>query len=164
MDDEKLVITDVFPWMKDITEEYPIHFSETLSVTGQAYKYDRRFYGEYDGCAVSVLFGEEREGWYNCKGVVRYGGRSKSFSFEQKRACELYSLFIRAILVSIRETKKLEYLPEPEYAWVGKGIVERLKDYELRKQVQRGDGSRAECDTTRVESTTSTNGASNSLQ
>ena len=64
MDYEKLIVTDMLPWMKDITEEYPIHFSELLSVTGHTYKYDKRYYGEYDNCAVSVLFGKEREGTF----------------------------------------------------------------------------------------------------
>ena len=118
--------------LKDITEETPIHFMENLSVTGLAYKYDRRFFGQYDGCTINCIIGKERDStgvaYYNCKGAVRYGDRSESFSYEEEREDMIPSLITKTIHIITHKLKSLKYLPEPECIKVGRDIMARLKE------------------------------------
>lgn len=118
--------------LKDVTKEIPIHFTDYISVTGWAYKYDRRFFGVFDGCTINCIIGKERDGkygaYYNCKGIVYYGGRCESFSYEEERYDIIPSLITQTIYTIIRKLKSLKYLSEPEYIRAGRGIVARIKE------------------------------------
>ena len=118
--------------LKDVTKEIPIHFTESLSVTGWSYNYDRRFFGVFDGCTINCIIGKERDGkygaYYNCKGIVYYGGRCESFSYEEEREDIMPLRIAQTIHTIIRKLKSLKYLPVPEYITVGRGIAARLKE------------------------------------
>lgn len=117
--------------LKDITDKFPIRFWDKLDVTFNVFAYDKRFYGEYNDCNISLIFGKEREGsygsYYNCKGTVYYGDRNKSFSYEMVRDDLFADAVIRTINTIIAQLKEEVPKREPEYIKVGMGLVERIK-------------------------------------